>query len=154
LKCPPQTKKELLSNLILFYIGRERSAGSILSEQKASMGKNSSPMSELTAISREMKNVLEQGGELARFGDLLDRSWQIKRRLSDKISDPVIDGAYEKAMKSGARGGKLLGAGGGGFLLFFVEDPKKDGVRKSLAALREIPFAMDPEGSKIVYREP
>ena len=88
------------------------------------------------------------------FGRLLDESWRIKRTLSDKITTPRIDDIYAAAMKAGALGGKLLGAGGGGFILVYADPEKKPAVRRALEDLLEIPFRFEALGSQIIFYQP
>jgi D-glycero-alpha-D-manno-heptose-7-phosphate kinase len=85
------------------------------------------------------------------FGELLREAWVAKRSLTDCVSNPRIDELYERGLRAGALGGKLLGAGGGGFLLFFCEPHNQGRLREELAELRELRFALDPQGSKIVH---
>jgi D-glycero-alpha-D-manno-heptose-7-phosphate kinase len=94
------------------------------------------------------------GNDLLKFGRLLDESWKLKRTLSDKISSSHIDDLYSSAMKAGAVGGKLLGAGGGGFVLFFVEPARKEKVRQALKGLLEVPFKFENLGSQIIFYQP
>ena len=94
------------------------------------------------------------GNDLLKFGRLLDESWKLKRTLSDKISSAYIDDLYSTAIKAGAVGGKLLGAGGGGFVLFFVEPSKKDKIRQALKDLLEVPFKFENLGSQIIFYQP
>ena len=91
------------------------------------------------------------GDDPERFGRLLNESWQLKRRLTASVSNPLIDGYYRKALEAGAVGGKLLGAGGGGFLLLYVEPDRQDAVRQALGSLKELPFRFDDGGSRITY---
>ena len=88
------------------------------------------------------------------FGALLDKEWKLKREINGKVSNSVIDGYYEKAIAAGALGGKLLGAGGGGFLLFYAPAEKKDFVREALHGLTEIPFCFENGGTRVLYYVP
>ena len=88
------------------------------------------------------------------FGRLLDEGWKLKRSLSDKISSEHIDEIYDAARRAGATGGKLLGAGGGGFVLFFVEPGQKQKVREALKSLLEVPFKFENLGSQIIFYQP
>lgn len=92
--------------------------------------------------------------DISDFGRLLNESWMIKRSLTDKISTPQVDRIYEKALHAGALGGKLLGAGGGGFILFFVEPEKQQFVKEELKDLLHVPFKFDTLGSQIIYYVP
>jgi D-glycero-alpha-D-manno-heptose-7-phosphate kinase len=95
--------------------------------------------------------VLRSTGSLLRFGELLHEAWVLKRSLPGSVSNPEIDAHYEAARGAGAVGGKLLGAGGGGFLLFYVEPDRQSAVRTALASLFELPFRFDDSGSRITY---
>lgn len=104
-------------------------------------------------MTRKLKEDLENN-DVDALGPILLESWKIKKSLANGISNPLIDGAYEKAMKAGALGGKLLGAGGGGFLLFYVNtESKKAAVRKALNDLTEMPFELDQAGCSIIFME-
>ena len=107
-------------------------------------------MTRLRDLAYEAREAL-RGGDIDALGPLLDEGWEIKKGISGVISNPVIDRAYSAARKAGAAGGKILGAGGGGFLLLYVAAAKRRAVRRELSAWREIPFGLEPEGSKIVY---
>ena len=98
-------------------------------------------------LTSENKNIYE-------FGRLLDYTWKIKRGIESKISTDEIDSLYEKAMKAGAIGGKLLGAGGGGFLLFYVEKDKQEYVKKAMENLLYVPFEFESGGTKVIYYDP
>ena len=102
---------------------------------------------------QEAVNVLN-ANDLRRFGKMLDESWKIKRSLSDKIATTHVDELYEAAMAGGALGGKLLGAGGGGFVLFFVEPQNQAKVRERLKNLLEVPFRFENLGSQIIFYQP
>lgn len=143
--------KQLQKNLLMFYTGDVRSASAILKEQGVNVTegdkeKNQQKMCDLTYdLRRELNN-----GKIDAVGEILDESWQLKRTLAAGISNPHIDEFYETAMKNGAIGGKLLGAGGGGFLLFYVKEENQDHLREALK-LPEMPFQFDGQGSSIIY---
>ena len=94
------------------------------------------------------------GNDLLKFGRLLDESWKLKRTLSDKISSAYIDDLYSTAIRAGAVGGKLLGAGGGGFVLFFAEPSRQGEIRQALKDLLEVPFKFEKLGSQIIFYQP
>lgn len=146
-----KTKQKLQDSLVMFYLGTTRSANEILSEQKSNMSnaekvRNLEKMCELT---KEMKNALEQD-DLTAFGLILNENWQLKRSLASGISSAEIDQLYDKAIQAGATGGKLLGAGGGGFLLFYCE-PEKQTLLRIALGLRQLPFAFDNDGTSVIY---
>lgn len=143
--------KQLQKNLLMFYTGDVRSASAILKEQGANVTagdkeKNQQRMCDLTYHLRTELN----NGKIDAVGEILDESWQLKRTLAAGISNPHIDEFYETAMKNGAVGGKLLGAGGGGFLLFYVKEENQNRLRDALK-LPEMPFQFDGQGSSIIY---
>lgn len=146
-----ETYRKLEKNLVMFYTGTTRSANSILSEQKKNITQDdkNENLHKMCKLAEEMKTALENN-DLSSFGRILDESWKLKRTLASGITNPEIDRAYEIAMQSGALGGKLLGAGGGGFLLFYCEEDKQDELRKNIG-LKEFEFKFDHDGTSIVY---
>ena len=102
----------------------------------------------------EAIDILNGDNDLLDFGKLLHESWQLKRSLTDKISTPYTDFLYETAIKAGATGGKLLGAGGGGFMLFFVRPELQDTVDKAMGNVLHVPFRFESAGSQIIFYEP
>lgn len=147
----PQTYKMLEENLVLFYTGTTRSANVILSEQKknSDADKNIDNLLKMCQLAENMKKVLEQN-DISSFGDLLNEGWLLKRTLASGISNPEIDILYNKALANGATGGKLLGAGGGGFLLFYCEKEKQAKLKEALK-LRQLDFAFEHDGSSVIY---
>jgi D-glycero-alpha-D-manno-heptose-7-phosphate kinase len=103
----------------------------------------------MCALAEEMRQALENN-DLSSFGAILDASWRLKRSLASGIANPRIDALYDKAVQAGASGGKLLGAGGGGFLLFFCEPDRQERLRLALG-LRQMKFAFDNDGTSVVY---
>jgi D-glycero-alpha-D-manno-heptose-7-phosphate kinase len=99
----------------------------------------------------QLLEVLRDGRSLNRFGEILHDAWRHKRGLVEGITNEKINEYYDAALKAGALGGKLLGAGGGGFLLFYVEPQNHDRVRRALGELPELPFLFEPQGSKVIY---
>lgn len=147
----PDTYTKLQNNLMMFYIGSSRSANEILGEQKQNMSKEdkTSNLIEMCKLAEEMKMALEENN-LSSFGNILHKSWELKRTLASGISNPAIDEAYHIAMENGALGGKLLGAGGGGFLLFYCEPQNQEKVRVSLG-LKQLNFEFERDGTSVVY---
>jgi D-glycero-alpha-D-manno-heptose-7-phosphate kinase len=145
---------QLESNILLFYTGIRRSASEVLAPQSkgASLDKEKviENMHKIKQIGYEIKKSFEEGN-LARLGELLDIHWQTKKGLSDKITQSQIDNWYEKAKNNGALGGKLMGAGGGGFFMFYCNNGK-NGFRKAMEqeSLKEMRFKIDFEGSKVL----
>jgi D-glycero-alpha-D-manno-heptose-7-phosphate kinase len=146
-----ETREELGLNLMLFYTGVTRSASSVLVKQREDTAAKLAVLREMRDISDRMAEVFQAGRRLHEFGELLHEAWLLKRSVTSGISNPDIDRWYEAAREGGALGGKLLGAGGGGFLLFFVERQNRRAVAERLADLRELPFRLESEGSKIIY---
>ena len=146
-----ETLKQLQENLVMFYTGITHDANKILSEQKQNIGKKDKTQNliRMCELARDMKHSLECN-ELGDFGSILNESWQKKRELAGSISNSKIDELYGIAMKNGAIGGKLLGAGGGGFLLFYCPKEKQVTLRESLG-LRSFPFQFEHDGSSVVY---
>ncbi len=149
------TAEELRSRTLLFFTGITRSANAILETQRAdtTSGKSAvvDSLHDTKAIGLRVKDALERG-DLDTFGSLLHEHWEVKKRRSGLISDPRIDGWYEHARRAGALGGKLVGAGGGGFLMVHTPTEKKAAVRKTLAedGLREMSYQFDFEGAKVM----
>lgn len=145
------TYQELQKNLMMFYTGEIRSANYILSEQKKNISAQDKAdnLKKMCALAEDMHTALEQN-RLDSFGDLLNEGWKLKRTLASGISNPAIDEAYETAMKNGALGGKLLGAGGGGFLLFYCPPERQEQLRVALR-LRVLPFSFEKDGTSVVY---
>jgi len=144
--------RELGSNLLLFYTGKTRRASEILEKQR-------NKISDIFPILLKMKNLVSElrkyieRGDFDILGDFLDQGWRMKRSLLKEISNPEIDEMYEKAKKAGALGGKLCGAGGGGFLLLYVPRENQNRVRRALKNYREMPFMLDRCGSRIIFNQ-
>ena len=146
-----ETRNELNRRLVIFFTGDTRDAREVLAAQQASTEQKIPVLRHMCAIARELREVLTSGRDLNVFGNLLHDAWQAKRSITDGISNSKIDNFYERGLSAGALGGKLLGAGGGGFLLFFCEPHNQSKLRAELSELRELKFTLEPEGSKIVH---
>lgn len=149
--CPPGTKQELNRRLLIFFTGMVRSAGTVLEKQRAATEEKRPVLRRMCAIAYEMRDVLTVGKDLNTFGRLLHDAWQAKRSVEASISSSKFDSIYERGLRAGALGGKLLGAGGGGFMLFYCEPHLQDRLRAELSELQEVPFGFDSQGSKIIY---
>lgn len=150
-----ERKQKLNENLLLFFTGFSRNSFEIAIEQKASIRQRTDELKEMLLLVKEAEKILtDSSADLCEFGKLLDKEWNIKRLLSGKISNPFIDSVYQKAMDAGAIGGKLLGAGGGGFMLFFVQPDKQKYVKAVLKDLMHVPFEFESEGARILYYVP
>jgi D-glycero-alpha-D-manno-heptose-7-phosphate kinase len=149
--CHPETRQELNRRLLMFFTGLTRSARDVLSRQSERTDLNLEGLQKLTDLACELCQVLTLGSDLNRFGHLLHDAWELKKTLEPSISNPQIDAVYARARNAGALGGKLLGAGAGGFLLFYCEPHRQQRLREELAELSEVPFSLDPQGTKIVH---
>ncbi len=149
---PKSLREELENNLLLFYTGITRKARDILSEQKKNTRDKIESLDKMKELSFELKDSLIKK-DLTRFGELLHRNWEYKKKLASGITNPVIDRHYNLALKAGALGGKILGAGGGGFLLFYCEPNRQNSVIKNFKSLRHVPFGFENHGTSIVYRD-
>ena len=153
LKVDSETLDNLEDNLLLFFTGYSRAAGTILREQDDRSRQNDAAMLEnlhaIKALGLRSKALLEKG-DLTGFGEIMNEHWEQKRRRTSGISNPDIDRWYDLALRSGAVGGKLLGAGGGGFLMFYAAD--KPRLRHAMRAegLQEVRFRFDFEGAKVI----
>lgn len=146
-----QKKKQLQQNLKMFYLGTTRDANAILGEQNKNMESQDKTTSlmKMCDLAKQMKISLEEGN-LSSFGEILDESWRLKQSLASGISNPEINRLYETGLAAGATGGKLLGAGGGGFLLFYCEPEKQEQLRIALG-LKPLDFEFDQNGSSVIY---
>jgi D-glycero-alpha-D-manno-heptose-7-phosphate kinase len=153
LRISPGTLYDLEDNLLLFFTGFNRAAGSILSEQQRRSLAGDSDMlrnlDEVKLLGLRSREALEQG-DLVHFGELLREQWEHKKRRSAGMSNPQIDAWYSLALKNGAVGGKLVGAGGGGFLMFYAADRSRLRQAMREAGLEEVRFRFDFEGTKVV----
>ncbi len=153
---PAPRLETLQDHLMLFYTGLQRRAHQVLEDQvsRTAAGALTSELGRLSDLAAEALDVLASSEDLSRFGELLHDGWMIKRSLSESISSEFIDSAYERAQKAGAIGGKLLGAGGGGFLLLFVAPERMQDVRTALPDLREVNFRFEGQGSRLIFYRP
>ncbi|HEX3313370.1 MAG TPA: galactokinase [Gemmataceae bacterium] len=149
--CSRETRRELGRRLLLFFTGFTRDTRDILTRQKAGTADKRPALRQLCGIAREMRDVLTQGHDLNEFGRLLHNAWEVKKSVEGSISNSAIDGWYERGRSAGALGGKLLGAGAGGFLLFYCEPHLQIELREALSDLAEVPFEFEAEGSKVIF---
>lgn len=153
--CRSETKQKLQQSLLMFYTGLTRSADAILREQSANTendGKSRQVLRRMTQLAYQLRDALHQN-DLEGFGAILHEGWLEKKKLASGISNPEIDEWYEIARRNGAVGGKVLGAGGGGFLLLCAPPERHPDLCRALPQLRPIPFQLEPQGSKIIYVE-
>lgn len=151
----PERKKKLDENLMLFYTGIQRFSSDIQANTFAKPKDKTKELLDMLALVDEAEKVLvDKNVDLNEFGRLLDLTWKLKRGTGNKVSSSSIDSIYDRAIKAGAIGGKLLGAGGGGFLLFYVEKDKQDAVKRALEELMVVPFSFEDEGATIIHYNP
>ncbi len=144
-------KEQLEENLMLFFTGLSRFSFQIQKTTRQKLSQNTDRLLKMLEMVDEAENILTNPDRsLNDFGLLLNETWLQKREISSEISTDYIDVAYEKAIAAGALGGKLLGAGGGGCLLFYVEKEKQDSVRAALSDMHEFPFRFENDGTKII----
>lgn len=150
--CTRSTVKEIEGNLMLFYTGKARDANAILARQQAETREPSrfELLRKIKALTVDVRRILSEGKDLNRFGEVLNEEWQHKKQLAAGISNPMIDEYYDKALKSGAIGGKIAGAGGGGFLLLYCEKDKQPGVIEALPELQPVEFSFVSQGTAII----
>ena len=153
--CKPETRRALDEGLLLLYTGMTRSSTDILVEQSANTeadpGKRAL-LREMVALADELRKAL-QANDLEAFGVILHAGWQAKQHLASGISKPRINDWYARARKAGALGGKILGAGGGGFLLVYAPPERHAAIIQALPELKPVDFHFEPQGSKIIYIE-
>lgn len=143
-------RQRLNQQLMLFDSGMHRNSDVVLDEQNANIPSRMSVLRELKAMAYEGRKLLDQG-DFDDFGRLLHESWQIKKSLASKVSNPEIDEMYRVALKAGALGGKITGAGGGGYLLLCCPIEKQYEVRTTLRPLKELPFHLEQDSSKVIF---
>jgi D-glycero-alpha-D-manno-heptose-7-phosphate kinase len=148
---PKRRLEELDHSLLMFFTGITRSANEVEKGKMADLSRVQETLKRMLLLVDEGHRILTGNEPLSAFGELLHRTWEEKRRLSQAVTNPVIDGMYERALLAGALGGKLLGAGGGGFLLLFVPEERTDAVRQSLHDCYEVPFSINAPGSCVIH---
>jgi D-glycero-alpha-D-manno-heptose-7-phosphate kinase len=143
--------KELENHLMLYFTGFSRIASEIAKDQIINIPEKKRELTIIYQMVDEAIKILNDKRDICEFGKLLHETWQLKKSLSNKISTPEINNIYERAIKAGAIGGKLLGAGGGGFIILFVSPERQKKIRETLKGLLEVPFSFESEGSQIIY---
>lgn len=150
----PERKLRLNDNLMLYFTGFSRFSSDIQVEAEKSLKSKEAQLLEMLQLVDEAEQVLTSKTDLTEFGKLLDYTWKLKRGITSKVSTDSIDAIYDKAIKAGATGGKLLGAGGGGFLLFYVEADKQKNVHEALEDLLYVPFEFETAGTQVIHYTP
>jgi D-glycero-alpha-D-manno-heptose-7-phosphate kinase len=146
----PSQARQLNENLLLFFTGITRRSGSILEEQKQNINHRRTVLCEMKKMAYVARDEL-LSGNMDVIGELLHESWVLKKQLASKISNGGIDEMYAAARRAGAIGGKITGAGGGGFLLLYCPHEKQEAVRVALRDLQELPFQLEHSGSKVIF---
>ena len=151
----PERKQALNRNLMLFFTGFSRLSAEIQSDTRQHIQDKMRQLLDMKQLVDEAENILtNRHTSLDEFGKLLHETWKLKRQTGSKITTSAIDSLYDRALKAGALGGKLLGAGGGGFLLFYVPEDRQSCVRKELGELLSVPFEFENNGADIIYYDP
>lgn len=152
---PPERRRELRQSMMLFFTGFSRYASDFAKDQLDNLKRRAAQLTAMRAMVDHAVDILrDERAPIRELGKLLDESWRLKRELADSVSTGEIDAIYEAGRAAGAVGGKLLGAGGGGFILFIVEPDQREAVRERLQHLIHVSFDFDTEGSKIVLYQP
>jgi D-glycero-alpha-D-manno-heptose-7-phosphate kinase len=153
--CAPETKLRLQQSLLMLYTGLTRSADKILQEQSRNTefdGEKRNSLRQMTQLAEELRDAIVEN-DLDGFGEILHAGWMEKKKLASGISNPQIDKWYSIAREQGAIGGKVLGAGGGGFLLLYAHPEDFLKIMRALPELQPVSFKLEPQGSKIIYVE-
>ena len=151
----PERKQALNRNLMMFFTGFSRMSAEIQSDTKQHIHDKTRQLLEMKQLVDEAEKILiDRHSDLDEFGRLLDVTWKLKRQTGSRITTEGIDSLYSRAMNAGALGGKLLGAGGGGFLLFYVPEDRQAKVSEELADLLSVPFEFENNGADIIYYDP
>ena len=143
--------QELNDHLMLTFTGFQRFAADVEKDKIKNISTNFDSLKSMARFTEQAVNILGSDTDICEFGGLLNDNWRLKKSLSDKVSNQSIDDIYELGLKNGAIGGKLLGAGGGGFMLFFVKPENRGQLKKSLKDYLHVPFHFDKTGSQVIY---
>jgi D-glycero-alpha-D-manno-heptose-7-phosphate kinase len=149
-----ERRKQLSDRLLMLFTGISRISADVAKEQMVATKSKSTELLEMKSLVHEAERILTSGCDINEFGRLLNHTWSLKRSLTNRISTNYIDEIYEKALRAGAIGGKLLGAGGGGFMVFFAEPDSHAAIKKALDGLIHIPIEFEGEGAKIIHYNP
>lgn len=150
----PQRLKLLQKHLMLFFTGFSRIASVIAEEQVKKTSSHKCELKTMYDMAGQALDILNSPADIGDFGTLLHESWLIKKSLSDKISNSMLDGIYDRGRAAGALGGKILGAGGGGFMLFFARPEHHETIKEKLSGLLHVPFRFEGLGSQIIFHTP
>ena len=148
----PERKKQLNKNLMMFFTGFTRFSSDVQKANQMNKKDKEKQLCEMLSLVDDAEKILtDEASDLDDFGRMLDHTWRLKRQLGAAVSTDSIDGLYAKGLAAGAIGGKLLGAGGGGFLVFYVPEEKQQNVRQAMHDLLYIPFAFEDGGTRVIY---
>jgi D-glycero-alpha-D-manno-heptose-7-phosphate kinase len=151
----PERLRELEKNLVLIFTGFSRIASEVAEDKIQNIPNNKDNLSQMEAlVDKAYKIIISPNKSLSEFGELLNETWHLKKRLSNKVTTPEVDEIYETAIKNGAIGGKLCGAGRGGFMVFYVEQNNQSKLIDALKRYLHVPFNFDFDGSKIIFYKP
>lgn len=150
----PERKETLNRNLMLFFTGFSRFSSDIQVKTEQSLKSKTAQLIEMLGLVDDAERILTSKEDLNEFGRLLDYTWKLKRGITDRVSTDSIDAVYDTAIAAGATGGKLLGAGGGGFLLFYVLPERQEAVRAALKDLLYVPFEFETAGTRVIHYTP
>lgn len=151
----PERKKQLNKNLLMFFTGFTRFSSDVQKANAIGKQDKTAQLKEMFSLVDDAERLLtDKNADLDDFGRMLDHTWRLKRQTGVAVSTDSIDELYEKGMTAGALGGKLLGAGGGGFLVFYVQPDCQDSVRWAMRDLVHIPFEFEDGGTKVIYYTP
>lgn len=151
----PERKKQLNDNLMMFFTGFTRFSSDVQKANASSKEDKTAQLKEMLSLVDEAEQVLvDKTRDLNDFGRLLDHTWKLKRQTGSSVSTSSIDAYYQKGIEAGALGGKLLGAGGGGFLVFYVEKDKQESVKEAMKDLMYIPFQFEDGGTRVIHYSP
>lgn len=145
-------KRRMGSNILLFFTNIVRQASKILSDQSEKISDTIAFHDEIKALAHDVRSAVHEG-TFDSIGDILHRNWELKKQLANGVSNSEIDNMYERARNGGALGGKIAGAGGGGFLMVYCRRPDQDNLREALSDYREMPFLLEPHGSRVIFNQ-
>lgn len=147
----PERIRELQRHLLLFYTGTSRLSSDVAADVVANLERRREVLRRMRAMVDQAVSLLNSSASLDEFGRMLHEAWSLKRKLSSRIASDTVEDVYRKAMRAGALGGKLLGAGGSGFMVFYVPEKRQEAVRRSLSNYLQVPFGFESEGSRIIH---
>lgn len=149
---PPEYKNALQDHVLLGFTGVTRFSSQVAEQQIQAITTGRSCMAEIHDIAKEAREIFQRKGDFEKIGNLLHKSWQLKRSLGKNISSSEIDEMYELAIRAGAYGGKLLGAGGGGFIMFFAPPERHEAIKEALYQVKIwVPFKFESEGAQVIF---